>query len=975
MRIRNKKFLIISLTFISILALSLISPTVVNALSLDWLFGDESEDAAKFLRDHSDWLQFGSFLPLILHELGWLVVKSVYFLTSFMEGLVSDSIDMLDFLDYAGLSELGSSIIGDLVVVLMVLTIVFLGIKTIVSKEPPNFKNVGVNIFISAFLVLGLPELMNTMEEVSVGFFDATQESDGGTESLSWGLIEDNTADLFYIADNGFELIENGAEDTKKNNLNPDLFKASNMTELITPEVTKEFDGDASEMKYLGYTLSNDGNGNFTATEIKNGMMSWFSDSFDSGYFRYPVKFTPIIVGLLALLVAYLFATFVFVTTIIEIGVKQIVANIVFATDLESGQKTKMVVKDIMSAFMLIAFTGLGLKIYTIFLSYLASSDVNVVLYIIAIVSATFFMIRGSNTLMKYFGIDTGIKDGFGQLMGAFALGKGAAGLGKGVSNMFKRGSGRFQDSNMERLANEDSMNSINGSSEGVANGKKGLANSIRNGANTAGKTIGYMGNRGLTGMAEDAVKGTASKLYTSVNDKIGSVKGGIQSIKDGWQDGQFEGEQKGVANQKKWENGLSEKENGTPSAETSNQNIPEHAKSGHAQTAAIPNHIEEYMNTAPNGTGLTNEEILAKMKLDEAVDPNKNQELTRSIKDQQEGTDSVRDANGAISGKGQTNEEILRNIKLNEQSGIGQKDGDIQQTVSLKEQAGNGQTNDEILKNVKLEEAMQQEIGDAKRNVINQESGSQENDANTVANSIGNGRTNDEILAKMKVDEVISPSNSEINGKVNAADSGTNRIVQDTLQKVAREIDTSSGQVETIKQNIIQEVQSDSSTTDDVKQRVIQEIQSAGSATPQQLEQNVEQVLSDYRISGNTQDVVQKVIQEVQGGDTTPEIAKAKVVEEIEKAAGFSDSTMKQNVIQDIQKAFNATPEQLEQNIKQSIQTVTAPRTQEVTNTVVEDRITKSSGGKKYFGNLGGDLFKETTPIKKSSRFDALKP
>ena len=75
----------------------------------------------------------------------------------------------------AGVNNLASAVINDLVVALMVLTIIFIGLKMIIGKEPPQFKSILVNIIVSGILIMGLPSLMNTMQDMSLKFYEGTQ--------------------------------------------------------------------------------------------------------------------------------------------------------------------------------------------------------------------------------------------------------------------------------------------------------------------------------------------------------------------------------------------------------------------------------------------------------------------------------------------------------------------------------------------------------------------------------------------------------------------------------------------------------------------------------------------------------------------------------------------------------------------------------------------------------------------------------
>lgn len=508
------------------------------------------QETINFLQKYEEYLQFGSFFTIMSHWLGWAIIKCLYVFTSAIEGLIPESLNLLNFLDDSGMQGLFKAIINDLVLVLMILTIVYLGFKTVIAKEPPSFKSVGVNIFLSAFLILGLPSLMDTMEDVSLKFFDATQtgENNDGSANLSWNLIQNNTVDLMYIASRGFSTLEN--ESAQKNALTKENFNITNLNALIKPDTVSKLEGN--EIQNLAYKLDTDDSGKPVADKIESSAFSFLSDSFDSGYFRYSTKFLPIIVGLLGLLFAYLFTIFVFASTAIEIGFKQVLAPIIFATDLETGQRTKMVVQDIANAFLLIAFTGLSFRLYTMFLSFLVSSNINIFVYIIALISATFVLIKGSNTTMRYFGVDVGLKDGFAQIAGAFAIGRSTAHVGRSLRNVLTKSDkiNGFPNSNN---SNKDALSEHVDSTRSVNDSKKGIGNTLKKSVNSAGKTVGYMRERGITGMAEDAIKGTGEKIGNNINSKMKSLTDGVKGIKDSWKQGIEEGELNGLGNQIKW--------------------------------------------------------------------------------------------------------------------------------------------------------------------------------------------------------------------------------------------------------------------------------------------------------------------------------------------------------------------------------------------------------------------------------------
>lgn len=787
----NKKKLIGNILIATVVGFTIwLSPLKAYA----WWWDEDTGDIVKFLQGHSDWLQYGSFFTVILHDLSWIIIKGLFALSGFLERLIPQSFDLLDFLDDGGVQGITKAVINDLVMVLMVLTLVYLGFKTVIAKEPPNFKSVGVNIFISAFLILGMPTLMSTMQDISVKFYNSTQTgtNNGDVSSLSWNLIENNTADLVYTAEKGFDLISNNAKNTKKNALTPDIFKSVNLSEVITPQAIDDLDSDNKDLQSLKYTLSSDEQGKLTATKIEGSMLSFFSDNFESGYFRYPAKFIPIILGLVALSVAYLFTLFVFATTIIEIGIKRVVGLLVFATDLESGQRTKMVVQDILNAFMLIAFTGLGLKMYTLFLTFLGKKDLNIIIYIIALVSATFVMIKGSNTIMRYFGVDVGLKEGFGQLAAAFALGKTISDLTK---KPFRKNTPQDPKNNLPGQSEDEtkSINDLNG---------KGLG-ALKNSVNSAGKSIGYMRNRGLSGMTEDAIKGTGKKIANGLTQKGKSISDNVKGIKDSWKEGVEQGQATGEANREKWNRkpkSVNDSENqaaiqSLSSGDPLKTGFKQANRGGQLRTAGEDtiqsiNSVNGASNALVNGR---NNPTLNNMT------SNKNVEATGNLKLNPEPTKSINPegATGTAHNGGITRQTISRDV----QTVSNQNSSATRQTVTQDVQSA-GRTS-----GISTTQQVQQNV--------------------------------EQVLSKHRLP------------------AGAYHAVQKVFQEVQK---SPSSSPDALKTKVIQELENTPfGTKEPIKQMILHNVQKSFS-TPEQLQQNIKQTVEKAENTTSTMNVQQEV-------------------------------------------------------------------------------------------------------------------
>ncbi|MGI8363440.1 pLS20_p028 family conjugation system transmembrane protein, partial [Bacillus cereus] len=523
----------------------------ITAYAWDWgeFFGTKDIDVQKTMAFlNNDWIQYANFIGAIIQSFEGSVIKVLLTLVSLLEGLIPDTFSLFDLLQNAGLNEFATSIMKGLFLALLVLVLTYLGLRTIIFHKPPRFKSVGINIIVMVGLLGGLNELMVDMQKMSIDFYKASTDGSKTKDGLAWELVKHNTADLLYLSQSGFDPIM--GKDSSKNNLTKDDFLKADLGDLLTVKVMDELSkgeaGLAEETKFLTYKLTHTGK-EATVTKIeKASAFNPFKDSFESGYIRYPMNFWINFFSLLSLGVAYLFTLFVFVMTIFELGMKKIVAPLVFVTDLETGQKTKMVLKDIGSAFLTFAFTGLSLRFYSIAVNYLGDAKLNPVLYVVAMICLTIALIKGSESIMKYFGVDVGLKEGKNNLMAAVGtvasingLRKGATNFGKNMKDKLTGGNGQTRDNSPKRSGgNENELNELgteeNNVSTSRGSGGKGMVRNV-------GATIGYARNRGAGGMlvdagvkTMDAVSGAldkgkekASNVASVASDTVGTFKSG----------------------------------------------------------------------------------------------------------------------------------------------------------------------------------------------------------------------------------------------------------------------------------------------------------------------------------------------------------------------------------------------------------------------------------------------------------------
>ncbi|MEB9507603.1 hypothetical protein P4J13_27265, partial [Bacillus anthracis] len=572
--LQSKKSLVTGVLTVFLLLGSFIFTPVIFADGwwdeIVWTVKDiDKGEAVAFLQN--EWIQYANVLGMIVQSIKGWIIQGLLILVSSLEGLIPETFSFFDLMKDTGLNEFATSIMKGLFYALLLLVIVWLAIKTIIQHKPPRFKSVVVNIVVMIGLLSGLNELMADMQKMATDFYEETTNDNETKDGLAFSLVKHNTADLAYLSVVGFGPIQNTGDEGAisssqgnwKNGLSEEMYLAADLGDIISPDVVgklKKQDGVAEQTKFLEYKVTNSG-ADVALEAIDDSFFNPFKDTFPSGYIRYPMNFFTIACGLIALGVAYLFTIFIFVMTIFEIAMKKIVAPIVFVTDIETGEKTKMVIQDIAKGFMLIGFTGLSLRFYTIAVNFLAAKDINAFLYIASMICLTGALIKGSDSILKYFGVDVGLKEGKNNLMAAVGMLATANSARKGLGNMFKSAKDKMGDQNKQtrddtpkrsEMDAEDMENQHNEKEKGNKNSGISPKNFMKN----TGAALSYAGNRGVGGMMNDAgnlVAATVSDAVDKGKEKVtGVAKGvsdGVKGTIDEFKEGQKEGKQKAQEN------------------------------------------------------------------------------------------------------------------------------------------------------------------------------------------------------------------------------------------------------------------------------------------------------------------------------------------------------------------------------------------------------------------------------------------
>ena len=530
-KIDNRKINWLLISFLILIAMIIFTSNVAEGSIFNWF--DDTESQTEFLTNplYQNYLKKynGNFYSQFGMWIGWSVIKSMFAVVDGIQNMIPEVLDLFSFVESAGLNKVYQSVLNTVVIGLMVLSLVIIGYKMVTGKGTVDLKSVGMNVVMSIVLILLMPTLIGSTEKLSGIMFaktlynDATSinNQDGG---VAWSLIEQGVTDLAYI--NKTDQYSTIDKTNDRNNLTKENFWKTDLTQVLTDNVIDKMEKENSTADNLRYELVENSDNEFVATKFSDNFLSTFVDGIKSGYYRYQANLWGISFGLIALAVAYVFSAFIIITAILELAFKRVLGVLVFATDLETGQRSKQVLSDILQCYLTVGFQGFGLSMFAMFINYLNTGEgisANIFIKTIAYICAVFVLIKGSGTVMRYFGVDIGLKEGYGQLASAFGMG--AMLFRKGTGGMNRSKGGKNSGGNDQTEGEERKP-------------ERNFGQSLSQKANKTGKTLGYARERGLSGLASDGAtmaSERATKPFKSMRDMANDTK---NKFKEGLDDG-----------------------------------------------------------------------------------------------------------------------------------------------------------------------------------------------------------------------------------------------------------------------------------------------------------------------------------------------------------------------------------------------------------------------------------------------------
>ncbi|PEC41774.1 hypothetical protein CON11_26870 [Priestia megaterium] len=409
----------------------------------------KDEEILKKLHEFSDYLDVGNILTYLLRKLGWACIQLLSFLVDGLEGITDSILGIKTFFNSPDIQDFITKI-QPFLYVLLAFSFLYIGYMLIIQKKV-NREQIMINIFISMAVLLLLNTSMLKADKFTDQAIEAVDLNEKG--NVSEKIIKSNITDVAQ-----FDLTKWKSPELKEPNKVP-------QKNIMMIDITEKIDGDFKVNEKD--TISDEGTDILThkaavTPDGKDGVVKldngWF-DFFPELYYRWSWNFWTIAISLFVIGMTLLFTSIKLAKLCYELGFNAILAQIVAPADVADGQKLKAVLKNILNTFLVTIMIFISMKVYlmgTVFIS----DKLEGIPYLIALIAFSIAVVDGPVMCERLFGIDAGLKSGWGALAGGFAMAKGlesgigmmgrtlkgGANLAKGVGNVGKGlGSGALQ--------------------------------------------------------------------------------------------------------------------------------------------------------------------------------------------------------------------------------------------------------------------------------------------------------------------------------------------------------------------------------------------------------------------------------------------------------------------------------------------------------------------------------------------------
>lgn len=386
------------------------------------------QEILDILLKFKDVLSQGWIVMDVFRSLGWIIILGLGWLVDSLESVTDSILGLKSFFADSGITGF-IDVLRPLSVILMAFSLLYTGYLIIFQKKVDR-EAITVNVFL-ALVVL---TLLGTGLEQANKFTDEAVTALKGEqkESLANTVVKAGILDVALYDLQGWD----SPEIDPKNNIPDENIRDIDINAYLTEgtKITSDKDLSKDGEKILAQKVDTLGDGSHGLIELDDG--NFITDITKEYYYRYSVDWFTIMVTLAITAFTLLTIAIKLAKLFFELTFNYVLATIIAPADIHSGQKTKQVIQNILNIFLVTIMIFLSMKIYLMGTAFI-DEKLTGLPYLIALFAFSLAVIDGPNIVERLFGIDAGLKSGWGALAGAYAGGKG---ISKGLQGLSSAG-------------------------------------------------------------------------------------------------------------------------------------------------------------------------------------------------------------------------------------------------------------------------------------------------------------------------------------------------------------------------------------------------------------------------------------------------------------------------------------------------------------------------------------------------------
>ncbi|MGM0924652.1 MAG: pLS20_p028 family conjugation system transmembrane protein [Bacillota bacterium] len=386
------------------------------------------QEILEVLLKFKDFLSQGWIIQDVFRSMGWIIILGLGWLVDSLQSITDSILGLKTFFADSDVSSLVKTL-QPLSIILMAFSLLYTGYLLIFQKKVDR-EGIIVNVFLALVVIVLLGSGMDKANKFTDDAVTAlTGEEEG---SLANGIIKQGLLDIALYDLQGWDK----PDIDPKNNIPEKNIRDIDINSYLTDgtKITKDDELSGDGVEILSKKLDTLGDGSHGLIDLDDG--NFITDITKEYYYRYSVDWFTIMVTLAITAFTLLTISIKLAKLFFELTFNYVLATIIAPADIHSGQKTKQVIQNILNIFLVTIMIFLSMKIYLLGTAFIDEKMTGLP-YLIALFAFSLAVIDGPNIVERLFGIDAGLKSGWGALAGAYAGGKG---LSKGVQGLSSAG-------------------------------------------------------------------------------------------------------------------------------------------------------------------------------------------------------------------------------------------------------------------------------------------------------------------------------------------------------------------------------------------------------------------------------------------------------------------------------------------------------------------------------------------------------